>query len=225
MKKYVITCEHAGNFIPQAYCHLFLNAEISLQSHRGWDIGALSVAQSFSQTLKAPLFQFNTSRLLIEVNRSLHHKDLFSCFSQQLNCEERQHLIDTYYIPYRQSVTEQIEKLINNKHEVVHISVHSFTPILDGNIRHAEIGLLYDDAHKAEHTFCTNWQHIVAEKAPYLRVKMNYPYQGKDDGFTTSLREKFPKHYLGIELEINQKLFGFYKVNEIAHYCLPISAQ
>lgn len=34
---------------------------------------------------------------------------------------------------------------------------------------------------------------------------MNYPYLGKSDGFTTSLRKQFPFQYIGIELEINQK--------------------
>jgi hypothetical protein len=39
-------------------------------------------------------------------------------------------------------------------------------------------------------------------------VKMNQPYKGTDDGFTTYLRKKFdPEHYAGIELEVNQKYF------------------
>ena len=36
---------------------------------------------------------------------------------------------------------------------------------------------------------------------------MNYPYLGKADGFTTSLRQEFQERYIGIELELNQKLF------------------
>jgi len=37
-------------------------------------------------------------------------------------------------------------------------------------------------------------------------VRRNYPYAGKNDGFTTYLRRRFPSDaYLGIELEINQK--------------------
>jgi hypothetical protein len=35
---------------------------------------------------------------------------------------------------------------------------------------------------------------------------MNYPYQGKADGFTTTLRRKWPADsYVGIEIEVNQK--------------------
>jgi len=37
-------------------------------------------------------------------------------------------------------------------------------------------------------------------------VRRNFPYKGCNDGFTSTLRKKFPNDaYLGIELEINQK--------------------
>ena len=36
-------------------------------------------------------------------------------------------------------------------------------------------------------------------------MRYNYPYLGKADGFTTYLRKQFQTHYLGIEIEINQK--------------------
>ncbi len=34
---------------------------------------------------------------------------------------------------------------------------------------------------------------------------MNQPYKGSSDGFPTALRRKFPKHYIGVELEVNQR--------------------
>jgi hypothetical protein len=36
-------------------------------------------------------------------------------------------------------------------------------------------------------------------------VRFNYPYLGKADGFTTFMRKQFPKNYIGIEIEVNQK--------------------
>ena len=45
--------------------------------------------------------------------------------------------------------------------------------------------------------------------APELRVRYNYPYRGDSDGLTTWLRKKHPAaRYLGIEIEINQRLVG-----------------
>ena len=37
-------------------------------------------------------------------------------------------------------------------------------------------------------------------------TRRNYPYQGRNDGLTSHLRQRFaPTRYVGIELEINQK--------------------
>jgi hypothetical protein len=39
-----------------------------------------------------------------------------------------------------------------------------------------------------------------------LNLRRNYPYAGKGDGLTRSLRRRYsPRRYVGIELEINQK--------------------
>jgi hypothetical protein len=43
--------------------------------------------------------------------------------------------------------------------------------------------------------------------APELRVRYNYPYRGNTDGLGTWLRNRHPaSRYLGIEIEINQRL-------------------
>jgi hypothetical protein len=40
-----------------------------------------------------------------------------------------------------------------------------------------------------------------------LRVRRNYPYAGKGDGLTRHLRRRFPpREYVGIELEVNQRI-------------------
>lgn len=45
------------------------------------------------------------------------------------------------------------------------------------------------------------------ELLPQLIIHLNRPYRGNADGFTESLRQIYSeKNYLGIELEINQKL-------------------
>ncbi|NJW55731.1 N-formylglutamate amidohydrolase, partial [Salinimicrobium sp. CDJ15-91] len=89
--------------------------------------------------------------------------------------------------------------------EVLHISVHTFTPELEGEVRTADVGLLFDPAREEEADFCKRFQKSLFKQDKELQVKFNYPYLGIDDGFTTYLRQKFPKQYLGIELEVNQK--------------------
>ncbi|HWL10457.1 MAG TPA: N-formylglutamate amidohydrolase [Planctomicrobium sp.] len=201
----IFTCEHGGNLIPAMYRHCFTDAEEVLQSHRGYDPGALELARKFRAALKAPLFSETRSRLLIELNRSLNHPRLFSQYSRTLSAEVQQQLIEQIYQPYRQQVTDAISEQAKQK-RVVHVSVHSFTPVLDGKVRRTEIGLLFDPKRSFESRFCELWKKRLRQAAPALAVHFNLPYRGTSDGFTTSLRQLFPDNrYAGIELEVNQK--------------------
>jgi predicted N-formylglutamate amidohydrolase len=202
--KLVITCEHGGNFVPKKYQPLFKKQETVLQTHRGFDPGTLDLFQYLKPLSHFSIFS-DTSRLLIELNRSLHHKDLFSEFSKTLPEAEKKQLIDDCYLVYRNNVENRIRTYLKTNETVLHLSIHSFTPILNSVERHGDIGLLYDTKRSLEKQFCKIFKsHIVAKNPKYL-VRFNYPYLGKADGFTTYLRKQFPINYLGIELEINQR--------------------
>ena len=203
--KLVITCEHGGYEIPSKYHNLFAGKKNILQSHRGYDSGTEDLFE-YCKDL-ADFSKKNTmSRLLIEFNRSLHHKNVFSQFSQNLNPEEKKELINDYYLPYRSSVENFIKKEISNGNPVFHLSLHSFTPQLSNEIRNNDIGLLYDSKRSEEKELCQTFKSSLNSKNPELKIRYNYPYLGSADGFTTYLRKIFPSNYLGVELEINQKL-------------------
>jgi predicted N-formylglutamate amidohydrolase len=201
--KIILTCEHGGNEIPKKYATYFKNREAVLKTHRGFDLGALDVFKHLKSLAEASFFS-KTSRLLIELNRSLHHKNLFSEFSKSLSKEEKLEVIKEY-TSYRNSVENAVQQLIYNKETVVHISVHSFTPVLNSAERNCDIGLLFDSRKTKEKEFCKLLKSEIIRKESTLKVRYNYPYLGKADGFTTSLRKQFPENYLGIEIEINQK--------------------
>ena len=63
----IITCEHGGNEVPAVYAPLFTGHEALLQTHRGWDAGALTLAQQLATAFDAPLFAATTTRLLIDL--------------------------------------------------------------------------------------------------------------------------------------------------------------
>jgi predicted N-formylglutamate amidohydrolase len=204
----VLSCEHASYRIPDEYKRLFRNAKEHIKTHRGYDIGSVKVAKYLAQDLDTDLLLASYSRLLIDLNRSTGHQHLFSAFTCSLPLTERQRIIDTYYHPYRNSVYQQIENRLQGHFAVLHLSVHSFTPFLDGIERSADIGLLYDPKSSLEKQFCLQWQRNMYELDDDFRSRRNYPYRGNADGLTTRLRKQFStKPYLGIELEINQKLF------------------
>ena len=202
----IITCEHAGNYIPNGYLQYFENADHALQSHEGWDPGTWSIASFISKELDAPLFGCRFSRLLIEVNRSIGHPQLFSRYTSQMKNQEKQQLISEFYLPYRTQVENKIGE---SQKPVLHISIHSFTPILDRVERDVDIGLLFDPERKLELAFCQDYRLAISAVPPPYRIQFNKPYLGIDDGFTTYLRTKFEdKDYAGIEIEINQKLIS-----------------
>lgn len=202
--KFLLTCEHGGNLLPPEYQPLFKAAGKTLESHRGYDLGALDLFH-FLQPLADHSYFAETSRLLVELNRSLHHPKLFSEYSEILSGEGKKEILDSYYFPYRNAVEKQIAEVLQAGEKVLHISVHSFTPSLNGVERNADIGLLFDPSRKEEKTYCSRLKQELFAQGPELRVRFNYPYLGKADGFTTFLRKAFPDNYSGIELEVNQK--------------------
>ena len=204
-----VSCEHGGNRVPPAYQSLFLGQAELLASHRGYDPGALSLARKLASAMNAPLEACETTRLLVDLNRSRHNASLFSAPVRQLPVAEKEQLLARYYHPYRQAVSDRIGALIAVGAQVVHLSVHSFTPILHGRLRNADLGLLYDPARDQEKHFCQHWQKLLKQQAATLRVRCNYPYRGTADGLVRTLRGRFPlQDYLGIELEVNQGLLA-----------------
>jgi predicted N-formylglutamate amidohydrolase len=202
----LVTCEHGGNRIPAKYWPLFKSHRALLESHRGYDPGALATARDFAPALGAELVYSTTSRLLVDLNRSRHHRQLFSDITRTLPPTERERVLARYYFPYREWISEQVRSTTSSGQRVLHLSCHSFTPRLSGVERRADVGLLYDPRRPFEREFCAAWQRELESAHGDLVVRRNYPYRGYADGLTTDLRRRHPhSHYAGIELEVNQK--------------------
>jgi predicted N-formylglutamate amidohydrolase len=172
--KLFLSCEHGGNEIPEKYASYFKNDLTVLETHKGFDLGALDLFKHL-KTLANESFFSKTSRLLIELNRSLHHKNLFSEYSKLLSTKEKKELT-AVYVNYRNSVEYAIRKSVENKQLVIHISVHSFTPILNAITRNCDIGLLYDSRKKQEKDFCKQFKEEILTEDSTLSVRYNYPY-------------------------------------------------
>ncbi len=201
----LITCEHAGNRVPRAYAHVLRGAPLA--SHRGWDPGALRLAQRIARRLGVPLRSVMWSRLLVESNRSIENPRIWSRWTARLPREERERILERYWWPHRREVEHAVQSAVATGRRVVHVAVHTFTPALAGEVRRADVGLLYDSARKRERALCLRWRRTLRELDPTLRVRLNYPYRGTADGLPTWLRRRFPSaRYLGIELEVNQAL-------------------
>lgn len=205
----LVTCEHGGNRIPRPWRGHFSSnrARRALDSHRGRDLWALGVARAVAGRTDAGLVVSDVSRLLVDLNRSIGHPRLFSEFVHGIRDADRHRILDAHYRPYRDRVETAIREIVHAGGAALHLSIHSFTPVLDGKTRNADVGILYDPRRSSERAFATSLVPPLRE-GPF-RVRRNYPYSGTADGLTTSLRRAFPDRvYRGIEIEMNQGTFA-----------------
>ncbi len=205
----VLSCEHAVDTIPSAYHDLFKEPLSRIDERRSMDKGALKITKKISQRLNCPYVQSMVSRLLIDCNRSLSHSRCFSKYTKSLPLAEKQTLIDQYYNPFREQTRHIIETHIENNQQVLHLSIHTFAPILKGFRQNAGIGLLYNSKRHGEKEVARIWHGLLLQETPDYRIRYNYPFPGDSNSFTKSLRCMYPeKDYLGIEVEINQLLLA-----------------
>jgi len=205
----VVTCEHGGNRIPTAYVDLFHGWQARLSSHQGYDAGALIMARDLAAALQAPRVVSTVSRLLVDLNRSLSSPQAWWEATLRLSPTSKQVIVSRHYTPYRQRLMEIVVAAVAAGRRVIHVSSHSFTPVLDGQVRNADVGLLYDPARPGEVAVAARWKAAFAAQSADLRVRRNYPYHGKNDGLTAAMRARLStSQYVGIEIELNQVLIS-----------------
>ena len=213
--KLMLTCEHASNRLP-ALLKKAIPAEVQ-GTHRAYDIGALKVFRKLVKFAK-PEFscEGKFSRLFVDLNRTITNKSAFSEYYGVLEARDKAAAEKVkaeaikYWTEYRANVEKFVKKNINADNKgaaIVHLGIHSFTPVLNGRPRNTDIGILYDPARPQERAYANVIRDEIKRLYPHMKVRFNYPYKGTSDGLTTSLRKKFGPRYVGIEIEINQKFF------------------
>jgi predicted N-formylglutamate amidohydrolase len=208
-RRLVVSCEHGGNRVPAAYAPLFADAADVLATHRGYDLGAIEVARAFGRTLGVTPFAATTTRLVVDLNRSPGNRNVFSAYTRSLSAEQRAAALATHYWPYRNAVEDSVAQAVDAGEAVLHVSAHSFTPVLRGQVRNCDIGFLYDPRDAGEVRFIEAWYAALAAAAPELTLRRNYPYRGVSDALVTHLRRRYGgRGYVGMELELNQKHVG-----------------
>jgi predicted N-formylglutamate amidohydrolase len=199
----VLTCEHASCAVPVEYDDLGLDEE-ELREHIGWDIGAGALTDALAQRLRVPAVQSGVSRLVIDCNRDLADHDLIVSESddvhvpgnQRVDAAERERRCREFYEPYHAAV----DAVLAPRCDSFLLSVHSFTPVLNGRERRFDVGVLFDGfADEAE-------QLGAALAGEGLGVRYNQPYSGLD-GLIFSARTHGMRHGLRyLEIEVNNRL-------------------
>ena len=202
----VLVCEHASCFIPQQLEDLGLTGDV-LRSHVAWDPGADAVSQRMAGLMDAPLVVSGVSRLVYDCNRPPNAPDATPARSEvfdipgnaDLTPAQRQDRAETYYKPFQTRLRQTVAK----KNSPALVTIHSFTPVYNGEPRDVEIGLLHDtDACLADAMLA------VAAGHTQLSVQRNAPY-GPQDGVTHTLKEHaLPQRLPNVMIEIRNDLIA-----------------
>jgi predicted N-formylglutamate amidohydrolase len=148
------------------------------------------------------------SRLVVDANRMRGHDQFIRrtvegwqlTFNRGLEDEEIQRRVDLYHEPYHKAVDAQLRQRLEKDGDVILLSVHSFTPAYFGELRHMDIGVLYQP-----------YEAVALRLAGELKVEgfnvaLNEPYSASD-GLTYSADRHGENHkVVYLELEINQLL-------------------
>ena len=207
----ILTCEHASNRLPAAFKKA-VPAEV-LKTHRAYDIGAVQVFRKLVKFAKPEFFcEGKFSRLFVDLNRTITNKSAFSDYLR--NNENAKAQATAYWNEYRAAIEKFVDSALKPKTRaaksaptIIHLGIHSFTPVLNGKVRNTDIGILYDPTRPQERAYANVIKAEIKRLYPAMKVRFNYPYKGTSDGLTTTLRKKFGPRYVGIEIEINQKFF------------------
>lgn len=221
--RFLVTCEHSSSFVPERERSWFQAPASVLKSHRGWDMGAAQVAETLAKKLNADLVHGRHTRLICDLNRTADHKDLFSEYSKNLSSTEKQRLVKTYHEPHWKRVDKIVSDSIKKGFRIVHLGVHSFTPVFDGYERPTDLGLLYDPSKDSEKSLARSWRTALQGLNSY-QIHLNRPYRGDGNGLISDLRTLYPsKRYLGFEIELNQKRLRSSKEQNTWALCLSRS--
>ena len=178
-----ITCDHAGNLVPQRLGTLGLEP-LHLARHIGWDVGASGLSRRLGELLDATVVTQTYSRLVIDCNRSFGHPTSIARVSEDTEIPGNLGLSDAevaarqreVFQPYHEAIIDLLDARAAAGRRTVLVAMHSFTPVYHGVERPWHIGLLYNrDARMAEIL-----KTLFAED-PELCVGDNQPYAVRDE--------------------------------------------
>jgi predicted N-formylglutamate amidohydrolase len=174
----VVVCDHASNRIPRCLGSLGLGYD-DLAAHIAWDPGAAEVARRLAEHLDAPLVLSGYSRLVVDCNRPLESPESIAQESggtivpgnRELTETSRAARIEALFRPYHRAITEVLDRRSAARRPSLLLSVHSFTPVLNGDRRPWHLAFSYGrDARLAARlldAFSRYRDIVVGDNQPY----------------------------------------------------------
>ena len=199
----LFTCEHASQALPPGWTWPEEDAWI-VDTHWAYDLGAAELSEELARALRAPALLAAFSRLLADPNRPEHSEELFRQkaegrlvhLNRAIDEEERQRRLEGYYRRYHQA----LDALVARSSAELLFSVHTFTPVYEGQVREVELGVLFD----REEAWAEKLAKVLTRAG--FRVGLNEPYSGKE-GLSYSVdRHAWTHSRRSLEIEVRQDL-------------------
>lgn len=177
----LIVCDHASRAIPRSLARLGL-PELPSWQHIAWDIGAGELARGLSNALDAPAVLAGYSRLVVDCNRRPDGPEAFREESdgwvipgnQALAEAERRTRLAYLFDPYHEAIAAMLAGFRARGITPLFVSVHTFTPVLDGRQRPWHVGVLWDKDEPSARRLMAGLGAIEG-----IMVGDNEPYSGK----------------------------------------------
>jgi len=175
----LITCEHASNELPEGWS--WKDGDERLQNmHWAYDLGATEITEELVAACSAVGVLSNFSRLLIDANRDLTQENLFRTvadglpvqLNQNLTRKEEERRIRGFWEPFH----TEIDRISQGLKPRFLLSVHSYTPLYEGEPRDVQIGVLHDNRNPE---LASQWCKRLGELSG-MDVRINEPYTGMD---------------------------------------------
>tara|TARA_B100001013_G_C24599799_1_gene438326 strand:+ start:541 stop:1380 length:840 start_codon:yes stop_codon:yes gene_type:complete len=203
----LLVCDHASHRFPRSLGTMGLDY-LNRHSHVVHDIGAGALVEMLANTLGVTAVLCQYSRLIVDCNRELVDHNAFLKFNDgvdipanhNLRSDEKEKRASEIYWPYHNAIEGQIGRLKDQGINPVFISVHSFSPVINGEARKWEIGVLWDKDSTTAEFFLSN-----LGEAGYF-VGDNKPYSGKDPEDFTIDHHAEPSGLPHVGIEIRQDL-------------------
>jgi predicted N-formylglutamate amidohydrolase len=125
---------------------------LQLSQHIGWDIGAAAVTRRLATSLDAPALLTGFSRLVVDCNRNPADSSSVPPTSdgvlvpgnQNLPAAARATRLATCFAPYHDAIAARLDACLATGAVPALLSIHSFTPVMDGRERPWHVGILWD---------------------------------------------------------------------------------
>lgn len=176
----LLVCDHASCRFPRALGDMGLDP-FARRCHLAVDIGAGPLTETLARSLGVTAVLHNYSRLVVDCNRQLMDPSAFLEYgdgilvpgNRNLHKDDKERRANSLYWPYHGAIGEQVERLKTSGPLPALVSIHSFTPVLNGESRDWQMGVLWDSDEKTRDIF------LEGLRGAGYRVGSNEPYSGK----------------------------------------------